>query len=115
MGYDEPPYYINIVLNGHRRFQDGMPYEPAILQDIVSMLPEETEFNVTAIGQAQLPATTQGVVMGVNIRVRLEDNLHYRREGLATYIQLVERAVRIIRELGHEPASPEEAREILGI
>jgi uncharacterized protein (DUF849 family) len=28
---------------------------------------------------------------------------------------LVERMVRIIRELGHEPATPEEARQIMGL
>lgn len=114
-GYDEPPYYINIVLNGHTSFQDGMPYEPRILQQMVDMLPEETQFNVSAIGGAQLPATTQAVAMGGNIRVGLEDNLYYERGTLATNLDLVERSVRIIRETGHEPATPSEAREMLGL
>jgi uncharacterized protein (DUF849 family) len=115
MGYDEPPYYINIVLNGHQSFQDAMPYEPEILQHMVSMLPEETEFNVSAIGPAQVPATTQSVILGGHLRVGLEDNLYYEQGELATNVELVERAVRIIRELGHEPATPAEAREILGL
>lgn len=114
-GYDEPPYYINIVLNGHNSFQDAMPYEPGILQNMIDMLPERTQFNVSAIGSAQLPATTQAVAMGGNFRVGLEDNLYYRSGELATNLQLVERAVRIIRELGHEPATPSEARELLSL
>ena len=114
-GYDEPPYYINIVLNGHNSFQDGIPYEPAVLQHMVDMLPAETQFSVSAIGDAQLPATTQAVAVGGNFRVGLEDNLYYSKGELATNLQLVERAVRIIRELGYEPATPTEAREMLGL
>ena len=114
-GYDQPPYYINIVLNGHRAFQDGISYRPAVLQNMVDMLPENTQFNVSAIGAAQLPATTQAVAMGGNLRVGLEDNHYYAEGKLATNIEFVERAVRIIRELGHEPATPSEAREMLNI
>jgi len=49
------------------------------------------------------------------VRVGLEDNLYYERGVLANNVQLVERIVRIIRELGMEPATPEEAREIMGL
>lgn len=114
-GYDEPPYYINIVLNGHRTFQDAMPYKPEILQNMVSQLPDESRLCVSAIGPAQLPATTHSVLLGGNLRVGLEDNLYYDEDELATNVELVERAVRIIRELGHEPATPAEAREMLGL
>jgi len=47
--------------------------------------------------------------------VGLEDNLYYRKGELATNAQLVARAVRIARELGREPATPAEARAILGL
>lgn len=50
-----------------------------------------------------------------HVRVGLEDNLYYARGELATNEQLVERTVRIIRELGHEPATPSETREMLGL
>jgi 3-keto-5-aminohexanoate cleavage enzyme len=45
----------------------------------------------------------------------LEDNLYYEQGVLATNVQLVERLVRIVRELGYEPATPEEARQIMGL
>ena len=71
--------------------------------------------NVIAIGRAQLPLTTMGLAMGLNIRVGLEDNVRYSRTEMARdNAQLVERAVRIARELQLEPASPAQAREILG-
>ncbi|MCK9512685.1 MAG: 3-keto-5-aminohexanoate cleavage protein [Pigmentiphaga sp.] len=113
-GLDEPPYFINIVL-GVNAFQGALPYTPRILQTMVDHLPRDAIFNVSAIGQAQLPATTQGVLMGGHVRVGLEDNLYYAHGELATNVQLVERMVRIIRELGAEPATPAEAREMMGL
>lgn len=47
-------------------------------------------------------------------RSTLPDDLH-EGHGPAPAAQLVERTVRIIRELGHEPATPSEAREMLGL
>ena len=113
-GYDKPPYFINMVLNT-MGFQGGYPYSPRIVQSFLDHLPEQSVFCVSAIGPAQLPATTLAVLMGGHIRVGLEDNNYYRRGELATNEQLVARAVRIIRELGAEPATPAEAREILGL
>jgi 3-keto-5-aminohexanoate cleavage enzyme len=47
--------------------------------------------------------------------VGLEDNIYYRKGELAANEQLVERMVRLGRELGRETAGPEEARRILGL
>jgi len=82
---------------------------------MVEHLPEGAIFNVSGIGPAQLPATTHALLLGGHIRVGLEDNLYYARGQLATNLQLVERAVRIIRELGLEVATPAEARELIGL
>ena len=49
------------------------------------------------------------------LRVGLEDNIMYEKGVLATNVQLVERAVRIAKEVGREIATPAEAREILGL
>jgi len=49
------------------------------------------------------------------VRVGLEDNMYYSRGVLATNEQLVARTVRIIKELNLEPASPAEARDMLGL
>lgn len=114
-GYDQKPHYVNIVLNAHHGFQGALPYTPKILQMMVEALPENCIFNVSAIGPAQLPATTHALILGGHVRVGLEDNIYFARGELATNEQLVERTVRIIRELGHEPATPSEAREMLAL
>ncbi|MFG1618456.1 BKACE family enzyme [Nonomuraea wenchangensis] len=114
-GLDTKPYYCNIVLGGQRGFQGALPYTPKILQLLVEHLPEGTIWGVSGIGPTQLPATTHGLLLGGHMRVGLEDNLYYARGVPATNVRLVERAVRIIKELGHELATPAEARELLGL
>jgi 3-keto-5-aminohexanoate cleavage enzyme len=113
-GLDEPPYFINIVL-GVGAFQGALPYTPKILQMMVEHLPKDSVFNVSAIGSAQLPATTQSLLLGGHVRVGLEDNLYYQQGELATNVKLMERMVRIVRELGFEPATPAEARQTMGL
>src|SRR5919206_2344628 len=113
-GLDEGRPFINIVL-GVTAFQGALPYTPKILQMMVEHLPKECVFNVSAIGPAQLPATTQALLLGGHVRVGLEDNLYYEQGVLATNVMLVERMVRIVRELGFEPATPAEARQIVGL
>ena len=113
-GLDEPPYFVNIVL-GVNAFQGALPYTPKILQMMVDHLPTDSVFNVSAIGPAQLPATVQSLLLGGHVRAGLEDNLYYTQGELATNVQLIERTVRLVRELGGEPATPEEARAIMGL
>lgn len=115
-GLDEAPHVVNIVLNVHRGFQNAMPYTPRALQFMVDQLPKNSVFCVSGIGPAQLPAGINGLLLGARIvRVGLEDNLYYRQGELATNVQLTERIVRIIREMDYEPATPAEARQILGL
>lgn len=115
LGLDRPPYFINFVLSANRGFQNAMPYTPKILNQMVELMPDGAIFNVSAIGPAQLNAGVQSILMGGHVRVGLEDNLYYSRGRLATNVEQVERIVRIIRDLGLEPATPEEAREIMGL
>ncbi len=114
-GLDAPPHLFNLVLGLDRVFQGAMPYTPKILQQMVELLPPDALFCVSGIGEAQLPATVQALLLGGHVRVGLEDNLWYAPGEPATNLQLVERIVRIIRELGLEPATPAEARAMLGL
>ena len=113
-GCDRKPYYVNMVL-GAMGFQGGYPYTPKILQHMVDHLPKDSIFCVSGISTAQLPATTHAILLGGHVRVGLEDNNYYSRGRLATNEELVARTVRIIRELGAEPATAAEAREMLGL
>lgn len=113
-GILEPPYVINFVLQTPT--QGGLRGTPINLVEMVRRLPPDTVCNVSSMGKTQLPITTMAAAMGLNIRVGMEDNVYYRRgELVRENAQLVERAVRICRELQREPASPEEARQMLGL
>ena len=114
-GLDEPPHFINLVLGVHRGFQNAMPYSPRVLQSMVDLLPKDSVFCVSGIGPAQLPAAMNSLLLGGHVRVGLEDNLYYRQGELATNQQLAERVVRLVREMGFEPATPAEARQIMGL
>jgi 3-keto-5-aminohexanoate cleavage enzyme len=110
----KPPYYVNFVLG--MQYQGAIEATPETLVSMAQFLPADCYFNTTATSAAQLPITTMGMIMGGAIRVGLEDNIYYSRGVLAkSNAQLVERSVRIARELNMEPASPDEAREILGV
>lgn len=79
----------------------------------------EGDFTWSVIGVGY-PASFQlgavGLIMGGHIRVGLEDNIRISRGKLAeSNADLVARAVRLVRELDGEPATPDEARVILGL
>ena len=55
------------------------------------------------------------LAMGGHVRTGLEDNLYYRKGEPATNAQLVARLARICEEVGRPIATPDQAREILGL
>ncbi|MCF8033645.1 MAG: 3-keto-5-aminohexanoate cleavage protein [Desulfarculaceae bacterium] len=110
----QPPYYVNIVLG--MRYQGAEPATPQNLASMVRQLPEGAIFNTTAVGAAQATLGVMGMIMGGCVRVGLEDNIYYAKGQLAaSNSELVARIARIARELGKEPATPAEARQILGL
>lgn len=83
---------------------------------LVDALPSMCTWSVAGVGSRQLPLATMAILMGGHVRVGLEDNLYYRKGELAeSNAQLVARVVRLAEELGRPVATPDEAREILGI
>jgi 3-keto-5-aminohexanoate cleavage enzyme len=115
LGFDEPPYYINIVLGTNKLMSGATAYTPKNLQRFVEDLPENSLFCVSGIGPAQLTSSVHSLILGGQARVGLEDNVYYSRGRLATNVELVERMVRILHELNLEPATPTEAREMLAL
>jgi 3-keto-5-aminohexanoate cleavage enzyme len=117
LGVLSPPYVINLVF--HTPTQGGTRGTPENLLDAVGRiraLGEDVRINVSSMGPSQLPLTTIALAMGLNVRVGMEDNVLYRRgEPLRDNAQLVERAVRLARELDREPATPAQARELLAL
>lgn len=94
----------------------GVPAEPKYLDQMVEALPPDTTWSVCALGRGQLPMNTMAILFGGHARTGLEDNVYYGYRQLATSnAQLVERLVRLSHELDREVASPDNARQILGI
>jgi 3-keto-5-aminohexanoate cleavage enzyme len=109
----EKPYYVDLILG--MAYQGAFNPSPRNLMLYIDMVPEDAVFNTLSVGPSQNQLTTMGMLLGGCIRVGLEDNLYYRKGELATNQQLTARAVRLAREVGKEPATPEEGRKILGL
>ena len=77
------------------------------------IMPKEGVWSGFAISKNEMPFVAQTVLMGGNPRVGLEDNLYLSKGKLATNPQLVEKAIRIVTDLGVEIMSPSETREKL--
>jgi 3-keto-5-aminohexanoate cleavage enzyme len=111
-GLIQPPYWFQMVLG----VRGGAPATVDQLVHMVRQLPAGSLWSVCAIGRHQLPMNVAALVMGGHVRTGLEDNIYYSYRGLAEgNAPLVARIVRIARELGREPASPSEARTLLGL
>lgn len=108
------PYYINFVLG--MAYQGAVAGTPENLFSLRQLLPPDSIFNCCAVGSVQFSMTTLSILLGGNARVGMEDNIYYSKGVLATSnAQLTARIVRIVRDLGLEIASPDDAREVLGL
>jgi uncharacterized protein (DUF849 family) len=98
----------------------GVPWgAPATTEAMLAMkqlVPQGGNWSAFGVAHQEFPMVAQAVILGGHVRVGLEDNLYLRRGELSPgNAPLVERAGRIVRELGEEVSSPSEARKILGI
>lgn len=93
----------------------GMDATVENLVFLKNMLPKGSTWSAFGIGRGHLPIMYAALALGGHIRVGLEDNVYYSKGVKATNEMLVDRAVRVVREFGHEPATPAQAREILGL
>jgi len=114
-GHIKRPVYLQFVM-GVLGGITPSPENLMFLLDYAKKLIGEFEFSVCVAGRAQFPLCTQSILLGGHCRVGLEDNLFLEKGQLAkSNAEQVGKMARIIRELGSEPASPDEARQILGL
>jgi len=104
----------------HFQFVLGTPWgAPATAKaylHFLDHLPEGATWSTIGIGKGSLPMTTLSMITGGHIRVGMEDNLYLKRGVLATSnAELVAQVRAIVEAYGHEVASPQEAREMLGL
>jgi|SRR5579872_5883332 len=105
------PRHVDIVLG----VPGGAEGTVENLVDIVRRLPAGCTWSVAGIGRAQLQLAAVAVAMGGHVRVGLEDNLYYAKGRLARNEELVARVARLATELQRPVATPDKAREILGL
>jgi uncharacterized protein (DUF849 family) len=92
----------------------GSPASPEALLDLFRHLPADVGWSAFGIAAQSFRMVAQSLMLGGHVRVGLEDNLYVSRGKPASgNAELLEKAVRIIGELGGEVASPADARAIL--
>ena len=98
----------------------GMPATCENLLYLIDKIPAGSTWSAFGVGKGHLPILYTALAMGGHVRVGLEDNVVFGYDDngekiMATNVMLVERAVKAIETFGNKVATPEEAREILGI
>lgn len=109
-GLVKEPLHFDLVLG----VPGACPGTPEDLMHMVAQLPAGSTWTVAGVGRSELPLAVMAIILGGHVRVGFEDNVYYAKGELATSnAQLVERIVRIAKEMGRDVATPDEARAIL--
>lgn len=111
-GFFAPPHHYQLVFG----VVGGVPFNPMNFAHFLSLIPEDATWSVCGVGRDQIYAGLASASAGGHIRVGLEDSIRNEKGELAkgSYEQ-VEWAVRVAKASGRDVASPDEARQILGI
>lgn len=111
-GVLKAPLHFQFVLGA----AGGMTATVENLVFLKSLIPMDSTWSALGIGRQHLPIMYTALALGGNVRVGMEDNIYYGPGQLAkSNVDFVERTKRIVAELGKEIATPDEAREILGL
>jgi uncharacterized protein (DUF849 family) len=115
-GMVKPPFFVQLIfgiLGGIGAEMDNLFFMQRTADRLFGA---DYHWSVLAAGRHQIPYATQAAMMGGNVRVGLEDSLYIARGKLArSNAEQVAKIRRIVEELGHEIASPAEARAMLGL
>ena len=110
-GLIENPVMVQLCMN----VPWGAPDDLNTLMAMVNNIPIEWTFSAFSLGRHQMPYVAAAVLAGGNVRVGLEDNIFLDKGVLATNAQLVERASKIINNLGAKIIGPSEVRQKLNL
>jgi 3-keto-5-aminohexanoate cleavage enzyme len=111
-GYIKSPMHFNFVMG----VNGGISATPRDLVFMAGSIPAESTFTVSGVGRSQFQMAGMAIILGGHVRVGFEDNV-FMSKGVPAKSngEMVERVVRLAKELGREIATPAEAREILGL
>lgn len=111
VGLLKPPAHVSLVMG----VASGMPARPEWLPLLIDEMAPGTEWQTIAIGREEVwPLLRRTAELGGNVRTGLEDTF-YLPDGTRAKSngELVEALVRIVRDVGREPATPAEVRQLL--
>ncbi len=110
-GLVEGPHLVQMV------FTEVVNFPTAdYLTNLVRCCPRNSILSCIGVGAIQFPFITMAMILGLHVRVGMEDNIYIERGKLAeSNGQLVEKIVRIAKELGRPIATPAQARQMLGL
>ena len=109
----KPPFTFGFPLG----FRYALPAVPNSLFFLTSSLPENAAWGVVHESMQDFSLLATAIGMGAAaIRVGFEDSVYYTPgKAAATNLELVEKIVSLIHQIGFEAATPAEARELLGL
>lgn len=116
-------YYIKkgvIKEPAHYQFVMGAPGGiAATVENLVflkGLISKNSTWSAFGIGKGAIPIMLTSIALGGHVRVGMEDNVFFAKGRLAaSNREFVEQAANLIRVANKEVASPDEAREILGL
>jgi uncharacterized protein (DUF849 family) len=115
-GLIKPPFFIQTIfgiLGGIGPDTENVAF---MRQTANRLFGDDYHWSVLGAGRHQMPLLTCAAVMGANVRVGLEDSVYLGRGQLAeSNAAQVIKIRRILEELGHEIATPDEARTMLAL
>ena len=108
----KPPLQFSLIMG----VLGGIPATTENLAHQVRSLPPHSHWQVIGISLAQWRMAAAAITLNGNVRVGLEDNFYLRAGEMAqSNAELVAKAAHLVREIGGEVASVNEARVILGL
>jgi 3-keto-5-aminohexanoate cleavage enzyme len=110
MGLLKPPFQYSLIMG----VLGGIPPTIPKMVRMVELLPPQSDWEVIGISHDQWRLLAGAISLGGNIRVGLEDNFYVSPDQMASSNgELVEKAVRMVRDQGRDVASVDECRERL--
>lgn len=111
-GILKAPLHFQFVLGA----AGGMPATIENLVFLQKLIPEGSTWGALGIGKGHMPIHMAAIAMGGHLRVGMEDNILFSKGVLAkSNTEFIVRAKNLVREYGKEIATPDEARQILGV
>ena len=110
MGLLTPPLQFSLIVG----VLGGAPAEPATLEHMTTLLPEDSTWEVISISRGQWGMVETAAGLGGNVRAGLEDNFYAPSGEMASSNgDLIAAAAKLVEQAGRRVASPAEARQLL--